>query len=82
MKISSISDVETLRGVANLKARALKELWNVEAEVPIERGITLAAVNNNNNNNNNWSNNSSRGYCEKLVPEKNFDFNLEFEDNE
>lgn len=79
MKISSISDVETLRGVATLKARALKELWNVEAEVPIERGITLAAVNNNSNN---WSNNSSRGYCEKLVPEKNFDFNLEFEDNE
>lgn len=62
-------DLEALRGVATLKARALKEVWNVAAAVPIERGISLGAVNNNNNN---CSSNSSGSYCEELVPEENF----------
>ncbi|KAL3640029.1 hypothetical protein CASFOL_014997 [Castilleja foliolosa] len=29
-----------LRGVATLKARALKEVWNVAAAIPIEKGLS------------------------------------------
>lgn len=60
-----------LRGVATLKARALKEVWNVAAavpvpvSVPIERGVSLG-------NGNNSSSNNSGSYCEELVPEENF----------
>ncbi|KAI3449678.1 hypothetical protein Pfo_006343 [Paulownia fortunei] len=54
-----------LRGVATLKARALKEVWNVAAAVPIERGLSLGTGNNS-------SSNSSGSYCEELVPEENF----------
>ncbi|EYU46545.1 hypothetical protein ABFS82_04G032700 [Erythranthe guttata] len=65
-----------LRGVATLKARALKEVWNVAAAIPIEKGTNLGTGNknnnNNNNNNNNGSNNSSGSFCEELVPEENF----------
>ncbi|CAA0828075.1 Plant protein of unknown function (DUF828) with plant pleckstrin homology-like region [Striga hermonthica] len=63
-----------LRGVATLKARALKEVWNVAAAIPIERGLNLggAAAGGGNNNHNNLSSNSSGGYCEELVPEENF----------
>ncbi|KAL3644905.1 hypothetical protein CASFOL_010085 [Castilleja foliolosa] len=65
-----------LRGVATLKARALKEVWNVAAAIPIERGLSLGGGGNNNksnnNNNNNSSSNSSGSYCEELVPEENF----------
>ncbi|XP_057800984.1 VAN3-binding protein [Salvia miltiorrhiza] len=60
-----------LRGVATLKARALKEVWNVAAAVPvpvaIERGASLG-----NGNNTNSSSNNSGSYCEELVPEENF----------
>ncbi|XP_051141562.1 VAN3-binding protein [Andrographis paniculata] len=48
-----------LRGVATLKARALKEVWNVAAAIPVERG-------------NNSSSNNSGSYCEELLPEENF----------
>ncbi|GFP85292.1 hypothetical protein PHJA_000672900, partial [Phtheirospermum japonicum] len=44
-----------LRGVATLKARALKEVWNVASAIPIERGLNLGAGGNNINNNNNNS---------------------------
>ncbi|KAK6141374.1 hypothetical protein DH2020_024891 [Rehmannia glutinosa] len=54
-----------LRGVATLKARALKEVWNVAAAIPIEKGISLG-------NGNNSSSNSSGSYVEELVPEENF----------
>ncbi|KAL6500519.1 hypothetical protein OROHE_025885 [Orobanche hederae] len=55
-----------LRGVATLKARALKEVWNVAAAIPIERGLGFVA------GNNNGSSNSSGGFCEELLPEENF----------
>ncbi|KAL8530506.1 hypothetical protein ACS0TY_007516 [Phlomoides rotata] len=55
-----------LRGVATLKARALKEVWNVAAAVPVERGLSLG------NGNNSSSGNTSGSYCEELVPEENF----------
>lgn len=57
--------------MATLKARALKEVWNVAAAVPvpvpvpIERGVSLG-------NGNNSSSNNSGSYCEELVPEENF----------
>ncbi|KAL3647837.1 hypothetical protein CASFOL_008805 [Castilleja foliolosa] len=57
-----------LRGVATLKARALKEVWNVAAAIPIEKGLGLGGGGNNNNS----SSNSSGSYCEELVPEENF----------
>ncbi|KAL6505160.1 hypothetical protein OROGR_024977 [Orobanche gracilis] len=55
-----------LRGVATLKARALKEVWNVAAAIPIERGLGVMT------GNNNGSSNSSGGFCEELLPEENF----------
>ncbi|KAJ0581432.1 putative VAN3-binding protein [Helianthus annuus] len=50
-----------LRGAATLKARALKEVWNIAAVIPVDRGIK---VNKNHGN--------SSGYCEELLPEENF----------
>ncbi|KAG8389307.1 hypothetical protein BUALT_Bualt02G0215800 [Buddleja alternifolia] len=55
-----------LRGVATLKARVLKEVWNVAAAIPIERGLSLGAGNINNSSNNSGS------YSEEVVPEENF----------
>ncbi|KAM7256587.1 hypothetical protein ACFE04_012328 [Oxalis oulophora] len=51
-----------LRGAATLKARTLKEVWNIAAVIPIDKGI--------NGGGNNGSNNSSNGSCSgELVPE-------------
>ncbi|KAL3637687.1 hypothetical protein CASFOL_018135 [Castilleja foliolosa] len=58
----------SLRGVATLKARALKEVWNVAAAIPIEKGLSIGGKGNNNNS----SSNSSGSYYEELVPEDNF----------
>ncbi|KAL2535685.1 Plant protein of unknown function with plant pleckstrin-like proteiny-like region [Forsythia ovata] len=54
-----------LRGVATLKARALKEVWNVAAVIPVDRGLSLDKTRNSSSNN-------SGNYCEELVPEENF----------
>ncbi|XP_076924677.1 VAN3-binding protein-like [Bidens hawaiensis] len=51
-----------LRGAATLKARALKEVWNIAAVIPVDRGIKV--------NKNHGT--SSSGYCEELLPEENF----------
>ncbi|KAL3812571.1 hypothetical protein ACJIZ3_013839 [Penstemon smallii] len=64
VNVRSASDIMTLtaaaatalRGAATLKARALKEVWNVAAVIPVEKG-------------NGGSNGSSSG---ELVPEENF----------
>lgn len=54
-----------LRGVATLKARALKDVWNIAAVIPVEKGM--------NNSGNSGSNNSSNGsFSGELVPEENF----------
>uniref|UniRef100_A0A5B7A5L1 VAN3-binding protein n=1 Tax=Davidia involucrata TaxID=16924 RepID=A0A5B7A5L1_DAVIN len=56
-----------LRGVATLKARALKEVWNIAAVIPVDKG-TGAGV-----GTNGGSNGSSNGsYSGELVPEENF----------
>ncbi|PIA31650.1 hypothetical protein AQUCO_04900152v1 [Aquilegia coerulea] len=50
-----------LRGAATLKARALKDVWNIAAVIPVERGM---GVGNNGHPNGNYSG--------ELVPEENF----------
>ncbi|KAI3741897.1 hypothetical protein L1987_59575 [Smallanthus sonchifolius] len=47
-----------LRGAATLKARALKEVWNIAAVIPVDRGIKV--------------NKNHASYCEELLPEENF----------
>ncbi|KAG8658668.1 hypothetical protein MANES_03G173800v8 [Manihot esculenta] len=54
-----------LRGAATLKARALKEVWNIAAVIPLEKGLGLGGGN--------GSNGSSNGsFSGELVPEDNF----------
>ncbi|KAF8388107.1 hypothetical protein HHK36_026773 [Tetracentron sinense] len=55
-----------LRGVATLKARALRDVWNVAAVIPVERGMGLGAGSNGNNGHPNCS------HSGELVPEENF----------
>ncbi|CAH1431802.1 unnamed protein product [Lactuca virosa] len=50
-----------LRGAATLKARALKEVWNIAAVIPVDRGVKESK-----------SHGKSGGYCEELLPEENF----------
>ncbi|XP_016498114.1 VAN3-binding protein [Nicotiana tabacum] len=56
-----------LRGAATLKARALKEVWNIAAVIPIEKGIGVGTVRNNDQTQTN-----SNNYCEGLDIEENF----------
>ncbi|XP_059632477.1 VAN3-binding protein-like isoform X2 [Cornus florida] len=52
-----------LRGAATLKARALKEVWNIAAVIPVDKGMNAGG----------GSNGSSNGsYSGELVPEENF----------
>ncbi|KAE9618417.1 putative pleckstrin-like, plant [Lupinus albus] len=48
-----------LRGAATLKARALKEVWNITTVTPIERGIGIGLCGKGNNNNSNSSTSDS-----------------------
>ncbi|XP_024968591.1 VAN3-binding protein [Cynara cardunculus var. scolymus] len=50
-----------LRGAATLKARALKEVWNIAAVIPVDRGVKE-----------NKNHGKSSSYCEELLPEENF----------
>ncbi|XP_055813228.1 VAN3-binding protein-like [Solanum dulcamara] len=58
-----------LRGAATLKARALKEVWNIAAVIPIEKGIGGGTGRNSDQNH---SNNNNNNYCEGLDIEENF----------
>ncbi|KAF9677631.1 hypothetical protein SADUNF_Sadunf08G0127700 [Salix dunnii] len=54
-----------LRGAATLKARALKEVWNIAAVIPVDKGAGMGAAN--------GSNGSSNGsFSGEFVPEENF----------
>ncbi|KAM7462841.1 hypothetical protein LguiA_030962 [Lonicera macranthoides] len=53
-----------LRGAATLKARALKEVWNIAAVIPVEKGVPVGG--------NSVSNGSSGSFSGELVPEENF----------
>ncbi|XP_028055881.1 VAN3-binding protein-like isoform X1 [Camellia sinensis] len=56
-----------LRGAATLKARALKEVWNIAAVIPVEKGMGVSG------GVGNGSNGSSNGsFSGELVPEENF----------
>ncbi|GMH08463.1 hypothetical protein Nepgr_010303 [Nepenthes gracilis] len=50
-----------LRGAATLKARALKEVWNISAVIPVEKGTGGGS-----------GSGSSGGHSDELVPEENF----------
>ncbi|KAK9160865.1 hypothetical protein Syun_007206 [Stephania yunnanensis] len=52
-----------LRGAATLKARALKEVWNIAAVIPVERGMGIGSNGNGHTNGN---------YSDELAPEENF----------
>nr|GMD66847.1 VAN3-binding protein-like [Ipomoea batatas] len=54
-----------LRGAATLKARALKEVWNISTVNPLEKGHAIGAGSNNNNYN-------GGGFYEGLEVEENF----------
>lgn len=55
-----------LRGAATLKARTLKEVWNIASVIPIEKGMGVG------NGGNGGSNGSSNGsFSGELVPEEN-----------
>ena len=56
--------IAALRGAATLKARALKEVWNIAAVIPVEKGMGVGG-----NGSNGTSNSSFSG---ELVPEENF----------
>ncbi|KAK9992695.1 hypothetical protein SO802_027680 [Lithocarpus litseifolius] len=53
-----------LRGAATLKARALKEVWNIAAVIPVEKGMGVPS--------NGSNGNSNSSYSGELVPEENF----------
>ncbi|EYU41444.1 hypothetical protein MIMGU_mgv1a006135mg [Erythranthe guttata] len=53
----------SLRGAATLKARTLKDVWNIAAVIPVDKGMGVS----------NGSNGSSNGsFSGELVPEENF----------
>ncbi|KAM7521627.1 hypothetical protein LguiA_011529 [Lonicera macranthoides] len=56
-----------LRGAATLKARALKEVWNIAAVIPVERGLGKGV-----GGNENYVAPNNGGCCEELLPEENF----------
>ncbi|GMN46766.1 hypothetical protein TIFTF001_015945 [Ficus carica] len=58
-----------LRGAATLKARALKEVWNIAAVIPVEKGMGVGGGGGGGNVSNGNSNSSFSG---ELVPEENF----------
>lgn len=70
--------IAALRGAATLKARALKDVWNIAAVIPVERNLGAGGgnsiiINNNNNNIISGSNgNSDSSFGGEIVAEENF----------
>ncbi|RDX67997.1 VAN3-binding protein, partial [Mucuna pruriens] len=56
-----------LRGAATLKARALKEVWNIAAVIPVEKNLGAGGANNNGTNGN-----SNSSFSGELASEENF----------
>ncbi|CAN6893995.1 unnamed protein product [Brassica oleracea var. botrytis] len=59
-----------LRGVATLKARAMKEVWNIASVIPMDKGLTTSGGCSNLNNGSNGS--SSSSHSGELIQEDNF----------
>jgi len=56
--------IVALRGAATLKARALKEVWNIAAVIPVERSLGASGGNGNGS--------SHSSFSGELLPEDNF----------
>lgn len=56
--------IAALRGAATMKARALKEVWNIAAVIPVDKGMGVGR--------NDCNSNSSSSLSGELVPEDNF----------
>ncbi|KAK4257989.1 hypothetical protein QN277_007506 [Acacia crassicarpa] len=75
VNVSSAGDIMTLtaaaatalRGAATLKARALKEVWNIAAVIPVEKGMGGGASGGNGS-----TGNSNSSFSGELAPEENF----------
>lgn len=69
-------DFAALRGAATLKARVLKEVWNIAAVIPVEKNLGgggSGGIGNSNGNGSNGSNGSSNSsFSGEIVPEENF----------
>lgn len=50
-----------------MKARALKEVWNIAAVIPVEKGMGVGG-----NGSNGSNGNSNSSFSGELVPEENF----------
>lgn len=62
-----------LRGAATLKARALKEVWNIAAVIPVEKNLLGNGNGNVNGGGGSGSNGSSNSsFSGELAPEDNF----------
>ncbi|XP_031121753.1 VAN3-binding protein-like [Ipomoea triloba] len=61
-----------LRGAATLKARALKEVWNMASVIPSDEVAAAAAGRGGKGGRSNNSNSNGNGYCEGLDIEENF----------
>ncbi|KAJ0251139.1 Auxin canalization protein [Hirschfeldia incana] len=59
-----------LRGVATLKARAMKEVWNIASVIPMDKGLTTSGGCSKLNNGSNGS--SSSSHSGELIQEENF----------
>ncbi|XP_019432525.1 PREDICTED: VAN3-binding protein-like isoform X2 [Lupinus angustifolius] len=75
VNVRSASDITTLtaaaatalRGAATLKARALKEVWNIAAVIPVEKNLVAGGGNGTGSNGS-----SSSSFSGELAPEENF----------
>ncbi|KAH1259752.1 hypothetical protein AAZX31_02G005100 [Glycine max] len=78
VNVRSAGDITTLtaaaatalRGAATLKARVLKEVWNIAAVIPVEKNLGSGSGGGDNGNGSNGSSNSS--FSGEIVPEENF----------
>ncbi|OMO77661.1 hypothetical protein CCACVL1_14918 [Corchorus capsularis] len=61
-----------LRGAATLKARALKEVWNIAAVLPADKGISNGFCPNPKGNSSNGHAHSNRNYSGELAPGEDF----------
>ncbi|KFK23890.1 hypothetical protein AALP_AAs55843U000200 [Arabis alpina] len=59
-----------LRGVATLKARAMKEVWNIASVIPMDKGLTSTGGCSNVNNGSNGS--SSSNHSGEFIQQENF----------
>ena len=61
-----------LRGVATLKAKATKEVWNVASVIPMDKGINPGGFSNIDSNINGSNSSSSSSHSGEFLAEDNF----------